>query len=462
MVFSSRIAKISIATCLLVFLSENAAARRLVIPRGARRREEHLHSRDLQKRKCKKGKDNDDDDISCAPTMQPTDAPSESPSLSTKPSVSPSESPSFKPTTSPSLYPTPTPTLSLMPSASPSAEPTPVKTVYGTDSEGFAMTSCIADASITTGNASLDALETAMLSFNYLMYLQNDATLEEAQHVTTFLETPIHGELAKLAVSCDFETDDEFLIVSLSAADADKVAGRCPESMSEPNTTSIPDPNTTCWLVDAKITTTVFYTNRRRLAPIHVTVPFFAEWLEIVLPTFANESSGISELGFEGFTRVVLDGAEVDDDVVDRNERIITSPWVLLVVCIAGLVLVVALYGLVSKVSKGVSKRRNRLRDFQARLKEVNDLDLETVVREDIETKAILVNDADDVSTMVGLHKTVDPEGDNKPAVPSELDHPIFVASDVDSFHSGVLLELGPPKNLRKTTGYRVTDTQIL
>ena len=203
-------------------------------------------------KKCGKGKG----ETSCAPTMSPM--PSSSPSLSLAPSSQPSARPSRSPSASPSKYPTRSPSLSpsalptntVMPSSQPTASPTGRYTEV--NGENGLVTACRSGPPEDSG-----VKREERLVFRYHMYLVPDADPNEQAAI---MEQNIHQGMSETLLSCEYDLGETIYVTSFSLDPPDSISGDACNVTAE----SAPAQESTCYVVMAETSCTVFITNSSR------------------------------------------------------------------------------------------------------------------------------------------------------------------------------------------------------
>ena len=254
-------------------------------------------------KKCGKGKG----ESSCAPTMSPM--PSSSPSLSlapsTQPSLSPSHtpsvSPSKSPSRSPSLSPSVSPTKTVMPSSKPSAKPsaTPTGRYREVNGENGSVTACRSGPPEDSG---VKREET--LVFRYHMFLVPDADPNEQAAI---IEQHIHQGMSETLLSCDYDLGESAYVTSISRDPPDSIS----EDACNVTAESVPAQESSCYVVMAETSCTVFFTNssRRVLQTTDASTDVMT-----ATGSYLNASMGNGEFVSDEIVQVSFQGFVIDED----------------------------------------------------------------------------------------------------------------------------------------------------
>lgn len=290
-----------------------------------------------------------------------------------------------------------------------------------------------------------------------------DVPLEDAESMASSLEPRLHTALAEKAMTCDW--DENFALIQLSAADKDEVNGRCPDVVA--------DAGRSCWVVQGKITTNVYYHNRRRLETSEL-LGVFTTWLNLVMPGLVDDVD-VFALELQGFSEKELSFTPLGDGSLTDNsgttqlnmsnfpqDEAVTSVWALTLLGVAGAILAVLVINM-------MVRRRSRRTAYLRHLTEVVDLDLEPEIKAEIEARATMVDDTDE-NSLDEAFRTFELEDSNHDyrtcASPNcELcknrAQPVFISSDMDSVVASVVQDLGP-KKYEPSSRPHFSDTQAL
>lgn len=352
------------------------------------------------------------------------------------------------------------------------------------DDNGYDVSTCVVEPPNNSGSSR----ETESLQFEYFVYLNETVTMDTAQDIVTSLEPSLNLVLSDEAMSCDYG-DSFFSLYELSAADGDVVLGRCPDIT--------PDAGQSCWLVNGKLTTSLYFSGGRRHLRPHRSLfssevlDTFIGWLVAVFPALVDDST-VFGMQLQGFTNVDPDGEEhstvqdtVNNDIgatgLNDGGSLTALENQNTTYAIGAIIVGMAALALLVMVFTSLSRRRRRHEAYMKHLNMVNGLQLTQDEMLGPEEPAIIVNDEAEreiskrinrETASLGLKKTSpeDPdrdyrESDDSPSwdLCANQSEPIFIATDVDGVGAEVVADLGPKQFRRNTSDTpQVDNTQAL